>query len=175
MSVCCECCMLSRRDLCDGLITRPEESWQLRCVVVCDLETAWTRRLWPTDGAFAPKTKSDSQNKILIIFQIRINYWPRTESYDTDANFGLQGIKFHLTNNRIFKQLKWLNFSWTNNWIFQQLKWLKFTWTNNWIFKHLKWLNFSWTNNWIFKQLKWLKFTWTNNWIFKQLKWLKFT
>ena len=26
MSVCCDCCVLSGRDLCDGLITRPEES-----------------------------------------------------------------------------------------------------------------------------------------------------
>jgi len=26
MSLCCECCVLSGRDLCDGLITRPEES-----------------------------------------------------------------------------------------------------------------------------------------------------
>jgi hypothetical protein len=27
MSVACECCVLSGRGLCDGLITRPEESW----------------------------------------------------------------------------------------------------------------------------------------------------
>ena len=38
MSVCCECCVLSGRGLCDGLITRPEESYRLSCVVVCDLE-----------------------------------------------------------------------------------------------------------------------------------------
>ena len=31
--------MLSGRGLCDGLITRPEESYRLWCVVVCDLET----------------------------------------------------------------------------------------------------------------------------------------
>ena len=30
------CC--AGRGLCDGLITRPEESYRLRCVVVCDLE-----------------------------------------------------------------------------------------------------------------------------------------
>jgi len=29
---------LSGRGLCDGLITRPEESYRLWCVVVCDLE-----------------------------------------------------------------------------------------------------------------------------------------
>ena len=38
MFVCCECCLLSGRGLCDGLITRPEESYRLWCVVVCDLE-----------------------------------------------------------------------------------------------------------------------------------------
>ena len=38
MFVCCECCVLSGRSLCDELITRPEESYRLCCVVVCDLE-----------------------------------------------------------------------------------------------------------------------------------------
>ena len=38
--VCCECRVLSGRGLCDELITRPEESHRLRCVVVCDLETS---------------------------------------------------------------------------------------------------------------------------------------
>jgi len=31
---------LSGRGLCDDLITRPEESYRLCCVVVCDLETS---------------------------------------------------------------------------------------------------------------------------------------
>ena len=40
MEVCCDCCLLSRRGLCDGLITRPEESYRMGCVVVGDLETS---------------------------------------------------------------------------------------------------------------------------------------
>ena len=40
--VCCECRVLSGRGLCDELITRPEESYRLCCVVVCDLETSRT-------------------------------------------------------------------------------------------------------------------------------------
>ena len=32
--------MLSGRGLCDELFTRPEESYRLWCVVVCDLETS---------------------------------------------------------------------------------------------------------------------------------------
>jgi hypothetical protein len=46
MFVCCECCVLS----CDGLITRPEESYQLWRFVVCDQETSKTRRLKPASG-----------------------------------------------------------------------------------------------------------------------------
>jgi hypothetical protein len=38
--VCCECRVLSGRGLCDELITRPEESYRLFCVVVCHLETS---------------------------------------------------------------------------------------------------------------------------------------
>jgi hypothetical protein len=40
MSVCCDCCVLSGRYLYNELITRPEESYRLWCVVVCDLETS---------------------------------------------------------------------------------------------------------------------------------------
>jgi len=44
MSVCCECCALSGRGLCDELITHPEESYQLCCVVQCHLETSRMKR-----------------------------------------------------------------------------------------------------------------------------------
>ena len=40
MDVCPECCVLSGRGLWDELITRPEESYQLWCVVVSDIETS---------------------------------------------------------------------------------------------------------------------------------------
>ena len=40
MAVCCECCVLSGRGLCDELITCPEESYRLWCVVICDLEAS---------------------------------------------------------------------------------------------------------------------------------------
>ena len=38
--VCRDCRVLSGRGLCDELITRPEESYRMWCVVVCDLETS---------------------------------------------------------------------------------------------------------------------------------------
>jgi hypothetical protein len=40
MDVCCECCVLSGRGLCEGLVTHPEETYRLRYVVVFDLETS---------------------------------------------------------------------------------------------------------------------------------------
>ena len=51
MFVCCECCVLSGRGLCDGLITHPEESYRMWRVVVCDLETSKMRRLKTAYGA----------------------------------------------------------------------------------------------------------------------------
>jgi len=39
MDVCRECCVFSGRGHCDELLTRPEESYRMWCVVVCDLET----------------------------------------------------------------------------------------------------------------------------------------
>jgi hypothetical protein len=38
MFVCCESCVV--RDLCDGPITRPKESYRLWRVVMCDQETS---------------------------------------------------------------------------------------------------------------------------------------
>ena len=51
--VCCGCCVLSGRCRCDKLITRPEESYRLWCVVLCDLETSRMRRLWSALGRSA--------------------------------------------------------------------------------------------------------------------------
>jgi hypothetical protein len=64
MSVCCECCVLSGRCLCDGLITRPEESYRLWCVSnVCDHETS-TKRGGP--GPY----RAVEPNKKKIIFTV---------------------------------------------------------------------------------------------------------
>ena len=48
--VCCECCVLSCRGFCEGLITPPEESYRLWRVVVCDQETSKPRRLKSATG-----------------------------------------------------------------------------------------------------------------------------
>ena len=41
-----------------GLITRPEESYRLWCVVVCDQETSLMRRPWPALGRSATRKKN---------------------------------------------------------------------------------------------------------------------
>ena len=50
MSVSCECCVLSHRGLCDGVIARPEESYWLWRAIVFYLETWKMRRPRPELG-----------------------------------------------------------------------------------------------------------------------------
>jgi hypothetical protein len=68
--VCCECCVLSVRGLWDELITRPEESYRLWCVVVCDLETSWMRRPWPwrTGGCCAKQKQRIEQSGQIYVY-----------------------------------------------------------------------------------------------------------
>jgi len=76
MDVCCECCVLSGRDLCDELITCPQQSYLLWCVDVCDIENSWMMRPWPTGGC-------NEKKKILILKPIVQN--------DTEATWNCKG------------------------------------------------------------------------------------
>ena len=68
MSVSYECCVLAGRGLCDRLITRPEESYRMWCVVACDLETSRQRRLWPARGRSTnKKLQYDFEVSLFII------------------------------------------------------------------------------------------------------------
>jgi hypothetical protein len=49
--------VLSDRGLYDELITCPDESYRLWCVVVCDLETSRMRRPWAALGCSATEKK----------------------------------------------------------------------------------------------------------------------
>ena len=49
---------MSVTGLCDELITRPEESYRLWRVVVCDLVTSKMRRPCPTGGFCAKRKKN---------------------------------------------------------------------------------------------------------------------
>jgi hypothetical protein len=60
MDVCRECCVLSGRGLRDELITLPEESYRMWCIV-CDLATSRMRRPWPASG------RSTARQQIITI------------------------------------------------------------------------------------------------------------
>jgi hypothetical protein len=57
LSVCCECCVLSGRAFCVGLITRLEESYTECGVSECYRETSRMRSPWPTRGCRALKRR----------------------------------------------------------------------------------------------------------------------
>jgi hypothetical protein len=89
MDVCCEYFVLSGRGLCDELITRPEESYRLWCVTVCDLEKPQEWRDHGPRWVAAPQKKKittlkqqNAQNCSLDIY-FTISHWykyltPRT-------------------------------------------------------------------------------------------------
>ena len=68
--------MLSGRGLCDALITRPEESYRMWRVVVCDLESS-RMRPWPalcrsaTGGGDSGLTRASSQLNAQIIQRLQ--------------------------------------------------------------------------------------------------------
>jgi hypothetical protein len=61
MSVCCECRVLSGRGLCDGLITRPDESYRVWCVWVWSWSLGNEEALAPL-GAVVPWRKNSTWN-----------------------------------------------------------------------------------------------------------------
>jgi hypothetical protein len=98
MSVCCECCVLSGRGLCDELFTRPEESYRLWCVVVCDLDTSWLRRPWPTGGCRA-KNKTFQRMKFCILLSKSLHP-------STDAQLNCLNINFNVNFKIVFKTIQ---------------------------------------------------------------------
>ena len=61
-----ECCLLSGRGPCDGLITRPEKSYRLWRVVVCDQETSYARAAKYNPQWVAFKQDQDGTSSILV-------------------------------------------------------------------------------------------------------------
>ena len=53
-------------EVCDGSTLRPEESYRLWCVVVCDLETSRIRRLWPALGCCTRGKKLTGMCKLAL-------------------------------------------------------------------------------------------------------------
>ena len=94
MFVCCECCVLSGRGLCDELITRPEESYRLWWVVMCDLETSRMRRPWPALGRSATarkwkQTEHSNRSKRVVSFTPRLLYpWRKSSPHHLNTAMG---------------------------------------------------------------------------------------
>ena len=65
--VCCDCCVLSSRGLCDELITRPEESYRLWCFVVCEPEPEEWGGHGPRGAAAPQRVKQICQYSIYIL------------------------------------------------------------------------------------------------------------
>ena len=62
--VCCDCCVSSRRVLCDELISRPEEFYRLWRVVVCNLETSKEEAKSPLKGCeYKPTMGFDAEGE----------------------------------------------------------------------------------------------------------------
>jgi hypothetical protein len=72
MFVCCECCVLLGRGLCDELITRPGESYQLWCVVVCDLENLKNEEAMTCIGSQRHSKKKKKKYIYIYIYIITI-------------------------------------------------------------------------------------------------------
>jgi len=68
MFVCCECRALSG-SLCDELITRPEKSYRLCCVVVCDLENLVNEEAMTRVGSQCHRKK-----KVVVVAVVLINF-----------------------------------------------------------------------------------------------------
>jgi len=88
MFVCCECCVLSG-SLCDELITRPEESCRLWCVVVCDLETSRMKRPWHALGRSATAKKKKKMKEAG-----KVNCWTVLSQWMQLCNFKCKGRLF---------------------------------------------------------------------------------
>jgi len=78
---------LSGRGLCDELITRPEESYRLCCVVVCDLETSRIGAPYIYDISHL------RVNNLTLILLTWRKWWANNASkYQMGFNSGLKGL-----------------------------------------------------------------------------------
>ena len=92
--VCCECCMLSGRGLCDELITRPEESYRLWCVVVCDLETSRMRTPLLVLGRSATGREREKRVFTYVFIQFSEHYMLMQMQYPTTYNWAFNFINY---------------------------------------------------------------------------------
>ena len=109
MSVSCECCVESGRGVCDELITRPDESYRLWCVVVCDLETYRMKNPWPALGRSVTRKKNCL---LLYIFTLKLIFAPgflglcmyvNLTSYYQSGSYGLGLTSFRPAISHVYE------------------------------------------------------------------------
>jgi hypothetical protein len=102
--VSCECCVSSGRGLCEELVTRLEESYLLRCVVVCDLETSWIWKPWSALGRNATqKINTAFLSYVFVPLRVKQRFWIYSfESEETlfiiFCNFCKESVDFKIGN-----------------------------------------------------------------------------
>jgi hypothetical protein len=95
MFVCCECCVLSRRGFCDGLITRPEESYRRWRVVVCDQENSKKRRLKPATGLWKIQQQWAVTPRKQIMLWIILSFFTFSFLYVAEYDKSFSCFKMH--------------------------------------------------------------------------------
>jgi len=90
MFVCCECCVLLGRGICEELITRPEEFYRPWCVVVCDLETFKKEEAMTRVVSQRQSKKKKKKKKIIIIIIIHKSNTVTTQSCNLMRRFSNQ-------------------------------------------------------------------------------------
>jgi len=81
---------LSGRGLCDELITRPEESYRLCCVVVCDLETSRMGAPYIYDISRLRVNGEDLvKQKVSLLWSIKGSFIVNTDVVVTDCSIDL--------------------------------------------------------------------------------------
>jgi hypothetical protein len=92
--------VLSGRRLCDELITRPEESYRLWCVDVCDLENLKNEEAMTRVGSQGHSKKNNNNNKTFmpnILVSIHIS--PVTVDIHTETFVEMSN--FYKTSNML--------------------------------------------------------------------------
>ena len=92
-------CLLWGRGLCDWLIPRPEESYRLLCVIVCDLKTSRMRRSWPTLGCCS----RDKKNSCLL--QMYQSAWYLIKYSSNTAGKRGYGIQIVVTLHEVIMEM----------------------------------------------------------------------
>jgi hypothetical protein len=88
--------------LCNELITIPEESYRLWCVVVCDLETSITGRPWPAFGIYISSGGDHLEEKVCKMLYICDAARGIAACWDTALQAGRSRVQFPVVSLEIF-------------------------------------------------------------------------